>query len=75
MLHKLKYIIVDFGIFADTAQVIADNWQIILARIYLLNATYPFYRTFFQTMTTDSIHRVGGIDNKSAIIQDINDSL
>ena len=75
MLHKLEYTIVYFGIFTDTAQVITDDGQVVLPRVYLFDSAYPFYCTLFQAVAADGVHRIGGIDDKSAVIQDINDTL
>lgn len=75
MLHQFEYVIVYFRVFADTAYVITDDRQIVFSRVYLFNPADPFYGTFLQTMTADGIHRIGRIDDKSAVIQDIDDSL
>ena len=44
MLHQLEYIIVYFRIFADATQVITDDRQIVLSRVYLFDPAYPFAR-------------------------------
>ena len=75
MLHQLEYIIVYFRIFADATQVITDDRQIVLSRVYLFDPAYPLYSTLLQTMTADGVHRISGIDNQSAVIQDVDDSL
>ena len=52
-----------------------DNRKIILTRINLFDTANTFNGTLFQSMTTNCIHRIGRIDDKSAVIQDIDDSL
>ena len=75
MFHKFEDVIVHLGIFTDTTQVITDDRQIVFSRVYLFNPADPFYGTFLQTMAADGVHRIGRIDDKSAVIQDIDDSL
>ena len=75
MLHKLEHTIVYLGIFADTTQVITNDRQVVFARVYLFDSAYPFYCTFFQTVATDGIHRISWIDDKPAVVQDVNYSL
>ena len=71
MLHELELVVAYFGVFADTAQVIADDGQIVFARIDFLDTANTFDGTLFQSVTADGVHRIRRIDDQSAIVQDV----
>ena len=69
--HQLECIVIYFGIFTDATQVIANNRKVVFARINFFDTTNTFDSTLFQPMATNGIHGVGGIDDKSTVIQNI----
>ena len=75
MFHKFEDVIVHLGMFADTTQVIADDRQIVFTWVYLLDTADAFDSTLFQSMTADSVHRISRINDKSAIIQNVDNPL
>ena len=66
--HQLKSVVVYFRIFTDTAQIITNDREIIFSRINVLDTANAFDCTFFQSVTTNGIHRIGRINNKSSVI-------
>ena len=68
-LHQLKGSVAYTGIFADIAQVVANNREVVFTRIDILQLADSFDRPFFQGMTTHSIHGIGGINDYPTVIQ------
>ena len=44
------------GIFADTAQVVADDGKVVLLGVGVFELADTFYRTFLQSVAADGIH-------------------
>ena len=69
--HQFEDVIVYLGIFADTAQVVADDREIVFLWVYFLNPADALDGTFLQAVATDGIHGIRGIDNQSPVIQQV----
>ena len=72
-LHQFEGRIADLRIFADIREVVADDWQIAFLRVDALDLTNTLDRPHIQRITTHRIHRVGGIDDKAPVSQDVDD--
>ncbi|EGF56840.1 conserved domain protein [Bacteroides fluxus YIT 12057] len=69
--HQFERAVIDLGIFADTAQIITDDGKVVLLRIDVLQPADAFDGAFLQSVAADGIHGIGGIDDDSSVIQDI----
>ena len=73
--HQFESIVVYFGIFADGSQVVADDGQVVLLRVDAFEAANAFDGAFFQSVATDGVFRVGGIDEQTAVVQQVDNVL
>lgn len=73
--HQLESGVAHLCIFADVTQVVADDGQVVLAWVDIFQLADTFDGPFFQGVTPDGIHRIGGIDKDSAVVQQVDYAL
>lgn len=68
-LHQLEGAVVHFGVFADLAQVVADDGKIVLLGVDIFKTADTFDGSFLQSVAADGIHGVGRVDKDTSVIQ------
>lgn len=68
-LHQLEGAVVHFGVFADLAQVVADDGKIVLLGVDVLEAADALDGALLQSVAADGIHGVGRVDKDTSVIQ------
>ena len=72
---RMKVKVVYLGILADGGQVIADDGEVVLLRVDALQAADALDGAFLQAVAADGILAVGGIDEETAVVQQVDDAL
>ena len=73
--HQFESVVVHFGIFADAAQVVADDGQVVLFGVDAFQLADALDGTLFQPMAAQGIACVGGINENTSIVQHIHHPL
>ena len=71
LLHQLKGRVTDLGVLAEVREVIANDRKVTLLGIDPFKATDPLDRTHIERVAANGIDRVGRIDDKAALPQDL----
>ena len=73
--HELEDRVAHLGIFADAAQVVADDGQVVFPRVDAFDAADLFDGPLLQSVAADGIAGVGGVDDNPAVVQYVNNPL
>ena len=73
-LHQLEYGRRDARVFADGAEVVADDGQVAFGRVQLLELANAFDGALLERVTADGVHRVRGVDDDAPVVEDVHDA-